>query len=106
MSKHTEGPWAYWSYQRSGRVFAIETADHRHGIAGIRSTDTASSGLSMDEHEANARLIAAAPDLLQACKAAVAGLSWESVAKALGHGDRAKLVAFIQAAINKAEVAA
>jgi hypothetical protein len=71
---HTAGPWACHSYAANGgKNFGIETADHRHGIAAIRPNDTASTMLSLEEHEANARLIAAAPDLLAACQA-VAGV--------------------------------
>lgn len=73
--KHTPGPWAFHSWTASGKQFGIETADHRHGIASIRPNDTASSLLSMEQHEANARLIAAAPDLLAACQAVMEFLS-------------------------------
>jgi hypothetical protein len=68
---HTPGPWKFDSYglKTGDARFFIETADNRHGIAGIRPTDTASALLSLKEHEANARLIAAAPDLFAVCQA-------------------------------------
>src|SRR5690554_4441232 len=54
--KHTPGPWAH----RNGRIFA---ADHESlTIANVaRSADG-------DYSPANARLIAAAPELLQSCR--------------------------------------
>ena len=66
--QHTAGPWKYDVYGRKtgDTRFFIETTDNKHGIAAIRPTDTASSLLPIEEHEANARLIAAAPDLLEA----------------------------------------
>ena len=63
--KHTPGPWSFheWGADGSGRQFGIETADHKHGIAGIQPNGNASSLISMEEHRANARLIAAAPTM-------------------------------------------
>ena len=77
MSKHTPGPWSYHSWGKgSGKSFGIETADHRHGIAGVTPNGNASTLVSMKQHEANARLIAAAPELLEACQAIID--NWES----------------------------
>ncbi len=61
MSKHTEGPWNYAQDRRGWwRVFAgdseIVRALSKHGLR----------RLSKSERAANARLIAAAPDLLEA----------------------------------------
>ena len=63
MSKHTPGPWTYHmneNYARiylrgSGRIYPALGGDSLQGYCG----------------EANARLIAAAPDLLEACKVAL-----------------------------------
>ena len=64
MSKHTPGPWAVDRYCRDitpvGRYLRIAE------IPGHRENDTPDS----QEREANARLIAAAPDLLAALEAA------------------------------------
>jgi len=57
---HTEGPW----YPIAGRV----RAERSHGVVANLSTDAAASN---DQFQANARLIAAAPDLLEACKRAL-----------------------------------
>lgn len=66
-NNHTPGPWSYHKWGKgSGTRFGIETADHRHGIASVAPNENASTLLSMSEHEANARLIAAAPELLAA----------------------------------------
>lgn len=61
MTKHTEGPWIYGDDMRgTARVFAgnqeIVRALSKHGVR----------RLSAKEREANARLIAAAPALLEA----------------------------------------
>jgi len=73
--KHTPGPWAYHSWKiNGGSAFGIETADHTHGLAGIYPNGNASTLLTMEQHEANARLIAAAPDLLKCLNAATKAL--------------------------------
>lgn len=70
MKRHTYGPWKYGSYgTKTGDTrFFVETHDNRHGICGIRPTDTASSLLTIEQHEANARLIASAPQMLSVLK--------------------------------------
>jgi len=56
--KHTPGPW----YTRHGQI-SSETSTHGCTIADCNAT---ANGISDKEVEANARLIAAAPDLLAA----------------------------------------
>lgn len=62
MSKHTPGPWRFTSRPHDGNYMRIHCSsdpnegDNLRGYCG----------------EANARLIAAAPDLLEACKAMLA----------------------------------
>lgn len=80
---HTPGPWE----AGNSRIFS-----QLHEIAEVkrpatRGNDYAASVRATDEQEANMRLIAAAPDLLEACKDVLA--IW----------DRARL----EAAIAKAE---
>lgn len=58
MSKHTPGPWA-----RSTLGFQVLTGDGRHSICEARDRR------GQEEQVANAQLIAAAPDLLEACEA-------------------------------------
>ena len=66
MSKHTEGPWSIRTFYREGMdraEYYIEAAD-RYPIATIDTIDG-------QEARKDARLIAAAPDLLDACKTAI-----------------------------------
>lgn len=64
MSKHTPGPWSEVPPQNEGanslRIFSGSK------LVGLASN----SDMSDDELEANARLIAAAPDLLEALRSA------------------------------------
>lgn len=60
MSKHTPGPWAYWSgYNPYDKIEAQVTAEGGDIVI-------ASYNHLIAEGEANAALIAAAPDLLEA----------------------------------------
>ncbi len=61
MSKHTPGPWYHrrWQAGAGENVYAEHNGKH---IAQIFCV------LAGDENEANARLIAAAPDMLACCK--------------------------------------
>lgn len=63
MSKHTPGPWSYWSgYNPFDKIEAQVTAEGGDIVI-------ASYNHLIAEGEANARLMAAAPDLLEACEA-------------------------------------
>ncbi len=66
-AKHTPGPW---TVQRYGRGFDVL----REGR--IIADCKAQSGADLPSCEANARLIAAAPALLEALRDAVASLEW------------------------------
>ena len=72
MSKtHTPGPYKI----KSGRNYASEiVATSKRGKEFVIARMTAAK-VGRDETEANAILIASAPDLLAACKAALAALS-------------------------------
>lgn len=59
MSKHTPGPWKY--YDEEGYNFGIGSEGGRH-VADVSHNANIPTG----EKRANARLIAAAPDLLKA----------------------------------------
>ena len=60
QAKHTQGPWRL----NAGNETEIMSA--RRNVA--RAHCGAMTGIRVDEAEANARLIAAAPDLLAACE--------------------------------------
>lgn len=63
-TKHTPGPWEV----HSGSVYA--SADESRPIADMRRDETAAKAeIWPTERDANARLIAAAPDLLEALRA-------------------------------------
>jgi len=65
MSTHTQGPWRIGSNSVGGPT--ITTADKRSTIADIRTCGSVHcGGPQHPETNANARLIAAAPDLLDA----------------------------------------
>lgn len=74
MSRHTPGPWtmhpifSYGAEVRSLTQVAWCGEAARYGESGDQIIDAA-------EARANARLIAAAPDLLAACEALLAGSS-------------------------------
>lgn len=67
MSKHTPGPWTALcdpSTVRKNRMAMVATS-HKEGMC----IDVTTSGANYSEDMANARLIAAAPELLEALKA-------------------------------------
>lgn len=64
--KHTPGPW---NYDRSG--YSLYVNSGRELVTAL-SMD----GKRLETSEANARLIAAAPDLLEALKEATSALEW------------------------------
>lgn len=88
---HTRGPWQLSNATPAGR-FVGSSPD---GVLGIAMA----FGDTPDEQDANARLIAAAPDLLEACQAILTLLEQ-------GQADTLTLEhdgAYLRAAIAKAE---
>lgn len=68
MSGHTEGPWRVSLHRCSnGDLLRVRPIGSNTPVCGVHR-----SGGRFDEARANARLIAAAPDLLAACKLALA----------------------------------
>ena len=70
--KHTGGPWRVVkltkdSFYVEGGTFNF--TPYGHQLCGIKANDCASGLLPREEHEANAHLIASAPDMLEALKA-------------------------------------
>ncbi len=88
MSEHTEGPWKIW--QGSREIFA--DSDHVCTMQDLKGGKNCVSRI--EEYRANASLIAAAPDLLEACKVALPCISHIPI--------HAEDVAFIEQAIAKA----
>jgi hypothetical protein len=75
MSKHTPGPWL-----RDGKtIYALMHAGWRKGVEQFKNRFYCSvygdKDCDDDEWEATARLIASAPDLLEACRVAMKGLA-------------------------------
>lgn len=67
MSKHTPGPWAYTKSVNFGHEsFNIHQEDGAPYTPYMSDVGTTELGEDMEIQEANARLIAAAPDLLAA----------------------------------------
>ena len=65
MSKHTPGPWSFYDDSNNGKTNRVEIVAIGKTVARIYHSVPA-------EDLPNARLIAAAPDLLEACKALLA----------------------------------
>jgi hypothetical protein len=65
MSTHTVGPWTFkYEPQSDGSAEAFEI--HAHGATLIGACSCCNGAFISDDAEGNARLIAAAPDLLDA----------------------------------------
>ena len=67
MSKHTPGPWEI-RRDRQGRAMCIARVGYMpHAMIGFHD-DRADDHIAEETHEANARLIAAAPEMIEALK--------------------------------------
>ena len=67
MSKHTPGPWKCGMDETMGRYSIFERSKGRESEVAFCNWYLGSSAIGERIAEANARLIAAAPDLLEAC---------------------------------------
>lgn len=75
MMTHTKGPWTYTNDLAKGRIITARIHDRR----GERPAPIATIGGYKDRvvnNEANARLIASAPDLLEALEAMLTIHQW------------------------------
>ena len=90
MNKHTPGPWTVTRVSKSTILKDLYVSASPERVARVVLPATANS---IDEYEANARLIAAAPDLLEALKGFMDGaeaMGWNTdkaraaIAKATG----------------------
>jgi hypothetical protein len=91
MSEHTPGPWRVLNHASGHVGFIAVVAGERTHICDVFPYGTRASTAGLDEHLANARLIAAAPDLLAALKEAVriaelARLEWDGAPNGMRAG--------------------
>jgi len=99
---HTPGPWEVSGFPKS-EGFSILTGKGRCVAERYPAAVSEKEG---EEMEANARLIAAAPELLEACKKALMVItSIKEVLKSDGMPSMLKIEKEIQQAISKAEAA-
>jgi len=69
--KHTPGPWE-WKQSRGNNRYEHSVFTHHQIIAALDGDTNVSDDFQLSENiKANARLIAAAPELLEACKQAL-----------------------------------
>lgn len=72
---HTPGPWMECLGRIDGEAYGFHISSKKHGsiypIAQSVSGDGSFAPYTPKEYEGNAKLMAAAPDLLNACKAAL-----------------------------------
>jgi hypothetical protein len=92
-AKHTPGPWTYEVEKVSGPSLATKTYVFAHGDVIGQAYETYNAGNA----QANARLIAAAPELLEALRKAEPYVRAASVLIHVGDD-----LALIQAALAKA----
>lgn len=109
-AKHTPGPWFYWSGQKEGELYGATI-----GASGFRPAKAI--GENLEECEANARLIAAAPetaaerdrlkeinkDLLEALKEAEPALAVQASYRNNEQQRIQNALETVRAALNKAE---
>lgn len=93
---HTPGPWKVMDIVRA--FPGIEAERSSIVVFGDEGEDSGVRGKTRDERMANARLISAAPDLLEACKQAL-----DSITDASGLWTNPHLGKLLTAAIAKAE---
>ena len=99
-TKHTPGPWrAEEVFPGGGPEFSIKAAGKDYHVCGCGAYQHShpAASFTRDEGQANARLIAAAPELLEALRGMV-GLHDNGTAY-----DSATTIAYARAAILKAE---
>ena len=94
---HTPGPWKVCNFDKSVSC----TIDSVNGVVVAEPSGPEGSwGSVKEEHEANAHLIAAAPELLEACKTALGSMQRYGIKQ----GSREEKEVFvIEQAIAKAE---
>lgn len=104
MSAHTKGPWVAEDRGDPGLEWVEVVGANERSIADVGNS--AANDWS-EEDEANARLIAAAPDLLGACEALKAGVE-DAVLRFLDSNGlqlRSDMEAILRARLARAEAA-
>ena len=100
---HTPGPWTFGE-GRDNRHYEVDQMGTGGGawssICEVAANTLGSREVTAAEAEANARLIAAAPDLLAACKRVLLAEEWSYTGDRLSSSERAEI---LRAAIAKAE---
>lgn len=106
MTKHTAGPWEVTNW---GQVASVTTHNRALGIATVNAYGDTTKGIPSAEDTANARLIAAAPDMLAALRMAMETCDNVADAIAAQHQEQTKearwlneVVAVTRSAIAKA----
>lgn len=94
QGKHTPGPWAV-NFPGSADIIA-DFGGNDISVATIDGPKDQTHHLVHEEHQANARLIAAAPELLEACKKALKDNRMQA-------DSSLEVEAILLAAISKAE---
>jgi hypothetical protein len=99
MTTHTQGPWRATTTNGidTKEPWMVWSDEKGAAVAHVYARSEMASG-SYDEQHANARLIAAAPELLEACRAALFGANHIDCVRAMQ-----EVVPLIRAAIAKAE---
>lgn len=104
QGKHTPGPWMTGE-SMDRRIFGLGSPEHVYAEGGARMVADCCRG-DRESGEANARLIAAAPDLLAACEQAAEYLRpWADLDRPTGPVAH-DLVSWLDAAIAKARALA
>lgn len=97
-ASHTPGPWIY---DDDGMIYAeVESLGK---FFSVKVCDPHADKLDIDEREANARLIAAAPELLAALRVAREYMDAHEDASGYESDKRTRDLAAIDAAISRAE---
>lgn len=79
QAKHTPGPWRYCMFADHLPDYVIKTGNRRLAKVNMFAANPENSyNRDVAEGEANARLIAAAPELLSACERMMVGLLKQS----------------------------
>ena len=79
MSQHTPGPWTMIVYPKDSATVTTENSAPKQGVIATMSAD--SVAIPLTERIANARLIAAAPEMYNLLRAFLDG-QWQPIKKA------------------------
>lgn len=107
MSAHTPGPWSVFNHSWCETSVIAIGFDHSICLLDINHATEESQEADEAQMEANARLIAAAPELLEALKEALAcgmvPVSSANEGGAVMYSEHVRVADMIRAAVAKAE---